>query len=192
MAYRISRGLAAWRGMGALATPPANVQTALQSASTTYGVPLSLLQALAFQESSYNPAAVSSAGAQGLLQLMPATGASLGVTNAFDLQQNANAGASYLKSLYSQYGNWSDALVAYNEGPGNFAKSGAFASSQQYADTILSNAGLNDMAAASSGASADLSSLFDLSTMDASGVSVSAWVIGGVLLAGLGIVWAAS
>jgi hypothetical protein len=74
---------------------------------------------------------------------MPATGSSLGLQNPFDAQENANAGASYLASLFSQYGNWNDALVAYNEGPGNFAKSGAFSSSQAYADAILSNAGVS-------------------------------------------------
>lgn len=131
-------------GFGAYSPPPANIAPILQTASASSGVPVNILDALAFQESSYNPNAVSSAGAQGLLQLMPATGKSLGVTNPLDPQQNANAGAQYLQSLYQQYGNWNDALVAYNEGPGNFASQGAFPSSSAYAASILSNAGVSD------------------------------------------------
>jgi Transglycosylase SLT domain len=130
------------RGIGALPAPPASIQTALQNASTQYGVPLPLLESVAYAESSYNPAVTSSAGAQGLLQIMPANDASLGITNPFDAQQSANAGAQYLAQLYSQYGNWNTALIAYNEGPGNLANQGPFASSQSYAAGILANAGL--------------------------------------------------
>jgi len=190
MAYRPSRGLAAWRGMGALATPPANIQTALQNASTSSGVPYPILQAVAQQESSYNPSAVSPAGAVGLMQIMPANFQSFGVTNPTDPVQSANAGAAYLAQLYQQYGNWADALVAYNEGPGNFAKSGAFPSSQSYADAILANAGVSDAVDSSGSPSTDLSSLLDLSIIDTSGLSVSPWLIGGLVLAGLGVVWA--
>lgn len=130
------------RGLGlGYSPPPANIQTVLQNASNSSGVPLNILQAVAFQESSYNPNAVSSAGAQGLMQLMPATAKSLGVSNSFDPQQNADAGASYLASLYKQYGDWNTALIAYNEGPGNLQNQGPFQSSQNYASSILANAG---------------------------------------------------
>src|ERR1700690_3784408 len=130
-----------FRGFGMAPAP--NVQSALSSAASTYGVPLPLLTSLAQAESSFNPNAVSSAGAQGLLQLMPATGASLGVTNPFDPVQNANAGAQYLSQMYAKYGDWDTALIAYNEGPGNLASKGIFPSSQTYADSILANAGLD-------------------------------------------------
>lgn len=130
-----------YRGLGA--TPSPAVQTALQNASSTYGVPLPLLTSVARSESAYNPTAVSKAGAQGLMQLMPATAASLGVTNPFDPQQSANGGAQYLAQLYSQYGDWNTALIAYNEGPGALATHGAYPSSQQYAQTILTNAGMD-------------------------------------------------
>jgi Transglycosylase SLT domain len=130
-----------FRGLGALPSPPSSIQTALQNASNTYGVPISLLQSVAYAESAYNPSVTSSAGAQGLLQIMPANDASLGVTNPFDPQQSANAGAKYLAQLYTQYGNWNTALIAYNEGPGNLSSKGPFASSQSYASGILSNAG---------------------------------------------------
>jgi hypothetical protein len=129
------------RGLGATPTPPASIQTALQNASNMYGVPVSLLQSVAYAESGYNPTAKSSAGAQGLMQIMPANNASLGISNPFDPQQSANAGAQYLSQLYAQYGDWNTALIAYNEGPGNLASKGPFASSQSYASGILANAG---------------------------------------------------
>lgn len=135
-------------GLGAYSPPPPNIQAVLQNASQSSGVPVNILQALAYQESSYNPNAVppnctgQNCG-QGLLQVTPATGASLGLSNPFDPQQNANAGASYLMSLYNQFGDWNSALVAYNEGPGAFQKSGAYPSSAAYASTILSNAGVS-------------------------------------------------
>lgn len=157
------------RGLGAFSPAPANIQTVLQNASASSGVPYSILQALAYQESSYDPSATSGKGAQGLLQLMPATAASLGVTNAYDAQQNANAGASYLASLYRQFGNWNDALVAYNEGPGAFQASGAYASSAAYASTILGNAGVLSAPAAAPVA-AD-SSGGDSGSVDASSVA---------------------
>jgi Transglycosylase SLT domain len=134
--------LVSLRGLG-VATPPAPVLTALQNASAQYGVPLPLLESVAFAESSYNPSVTSSAGAQGLMQIMPANDSTLGITNPFDVQQSANAGAQYLSQLYAQYGNWNTALIAYNEGPGNLASQGPFASSQTYASGILANAGLS-------------------------------------------------
>lgn len=175
------------RGLGS--TPSTSVQAALSAASSKYGVPVSLLNAVAQAESGYNPNAVSPAGAQGLLQLMPATGASLGVTNPFDPTQSANAGAQYLSQLYSQYGDWNTALIAYNEGPGNLASKGIFPSSQSYADSILANAGLD---------STD-STGFPLDTGSGSDPFVSsdgpvAGLSGGALLAlgiaGIGVLWA--
>jgi soluble lytic murein transglycosylase-like protein len=59
----------------------------------------------------------SSAGAIGIMQLMPATAAELGV-DAMDLYQNIRGGVTYLKTLYEKYGSWNSALAAYNWGPG--------------------------------------------------------------------------
>ncbi len=175
-------------GFGTFTPPPPNIATVLQTASQQSGVPLSILQAVAYQESRYKPSAVSPAGAQGLLQIMPATGTSLGLQNPFDAQQNANAGASYLASLYAQYGNWNDALVAYNEGPGNFAKSGAFPSSQSYASDILSNAGISSDSSPSvdSGSSGSDSGGVLASLVPSSGVDPL--VLGGLALGFLGLV----
>lgn len=133
-------------GLGAYSPPPSDINSVLQNASQSSGVPLNILQSVAYSESRYNPNAVSPAGAQGLLQLMPATGKSLGVSDPFNPQQNADAGAKYLAQLYGQYGDWNTALIAYNQGPGALANNGPYSSSQQYAATILQNAGVPDSA----------------------------------------------
>ena len=186
-----------FRGFGAFVPPPSNIAAVLQNASVSSGVPYPILSALAYQESSYNPNAVSGAGAQGLLQLMPATGASLGVSNPFDAQQNAIAGAAYLKSLYDQYGDWNTALIAYNEGPGNLANQGPFSSSQSYAASILQNAGVSDsspspdgsygLAPASPGASTDLQSTL-ISGVQSSLGGIDPLLLGGIALGALALV----
>jgi len=172
------------RGLG-LATPPQPVATALQNASNQTGVPLSLLQSVAYSESSYNPSAVSPAGAQGLMQLMPATAKSLGVTNPLDPNQSALGGAQYLQSLYAQYGDWNTALIAYNEGPGALASKGAYQSSQNYASTILDNAGFSTDT--SPGAAQDSGSLDLFSSLDVGAVSGTNWGLLGVVGVGAGL-----
>lgn len=107
-----------------------------QKASDTYGVPVNLLKAMAKQESNFNPNATSSCGAQGVMQLMPATAASLGVTDAYDPEQNIMGGAKYISQLLDKYnGDVSLALAAYNAGSGNVAKYGGippFKETQNY------------------------------------------------------------
>lgn len=107
-----------------------------QKAADTYGVPVNLLKAMAKQESNFDPNATSSCGAQGVMQLMPATAASLGVTDAYDPEQNIMGGAKYISQLLSKYnGDVSLALAAYNAGSGNVAKYGGippFAETQNY------------------------------------------------------------
>jgi hypothetical protein len=103
-----------------------------------------LALALAQAESSLNPNAISSKGAIGLFQLMPATAQSLGV-NPADPTQNIQGGLAYLQQLYNQYGNWTQALQAYNWGPGNVSSGAAVPSSvQSYASGILASAGISD------------------------------------------------
>lgn len=90
------------------------------NASSATGVDASLLKAVARAESCFDPSAVSRAGAQGLMQLMPPTARELGVSNSFDATQNLSGGARYLAAMLSRYGNDLDlALAAYNAGPGN-------------------------------------------------------------------------
>ena len=105
-------------------------------ASETYNVPVALLKAMAKQESNFDPNATSSSGAQGVMQLMPATAASLGVTNAYDPEQNIMGGAKYISQLLDKYdGDTTLALAAYNAGMGNVAKYGGvppFKETQNY------------------------------------------------------------
>ena len=145
----------------------------VSSLASTYcpSCPSSLALQVMLHESSGNPTAVSSAGAEGLFQLMPTTAASLGVSNPFDPTQNATAGLTYLQQLYNQFGNWSDALIAYNEGPGTLSKGTIYPSSQSYADSILSAAGIDssntsDFASTDLlSASSDSSALWDLPSL---------------------------
>lgn len=85
------------------------------------GVPEDLFLRLLQQESGFNPAAKSSAGAIGLAQLMPATAKSLGV-NPYDPIQNMMGGARYLRQQYNTFKDWRLALAAYNAGPGAVQK----------------------------------------------------------------------
>jgi Transglycosylase SLT domain/NlpC/P60 family len=120
--------------------PAAPYVEQLVQAATKYGIPVNLLAAKVNVESGGNPTARSGAGAQGLLQLMPGTARSLGVTDPNDPVQNLDAGAKYFRQMYDQFGNWDDALRAYNAGPnGNWNNSetiGHVKKVGQWADTI--------------------------------------------------------
>lgn len=107
-----------------------------QQASDTYGVPVNLLKAIAKQESDFDPNATSRCGAQGIMQLMPKTAASLGVTDAYDPEQNIMGGAKYIRQMLDRYdGDVTLALAAYNAGSGNVKKYGGvppFKETQNY------------------------------------------------------------
>jgi len=124
-----------------------DLQSMINATAAKYGLDPNLLTAVVNQESGGNPNAVSSAGAQGLMQLMPSTAASLGVTDPFDPQQNLDGGAQYLSGLLNQYGgDTSLALAAYNAGPGNVNKYGGippFQETQNYVTSILAAIGLS-------------------------------------------------
>lgn len=107
-------------GLGAAVAPAQSIQAMVQATAVQLGVDPSLALAVAAAESGFNPNAVSSAGAIGVMQLMPATAAQMGVSNPLDPQQNITGGLRYLSMLIGQFGgNVAQALAAYNWGPGN-------------------------------------------------------------------------
>lgn len=127
-------------------TAPADLEPIFEQAAQQYGISKDLLKAVAKAESNFNPSVVSSAGAIGVMQLMPDTAKSLGVTNPYDATENIMGGARYLSQLLSQYnGDTALALAAYNAGSGNVAKYGGippFKETQNYVNKVLADAGI--------------------------------------------------
>jgi soluble lytic murein transglycosylase-like protein len=131
--------------MISLGVPNANINpeidAAVVAASLEHGVDANLIRAIIRAESNYNPLTVSHAGAMGLMQLMPATARSLGVTNPFDITENINAGTAYIASLLDRFdGNLELALAAYNAGWPRVQQFGGippFAETQTYVPRVL-------------------------------------------------------
>ncbi len=107
-----------------------------EEAADLYDVPLQLLKAMGKAESGFDASAVSPAGAQGVMQLMPATAEALGVSDPFDARSNIMGGAKYISDLLKKYdGDMELALAAYNAGSGNVKKYGGvppFKETQNY------------------------------------------------------------
>ena len=100
-------------------------QAEIAAAAREHGVDESIVRAIIHAESAFNPNALSRVGAQGLMQLMPATASRFGVGNAFDANQNINGGVKYLAWLLKRFnGNLTLAAAGYNAGEGAVAKYG--------------------------------------------------------------------
>jgi soluble lytic murein transglycosylase-like protein len=127
----------------AIAPPPAaDIRTIVREIAASEQVSAQLLEAVIAVESDYNPRAVSRKGAQGLMQLMPATAERFGVVDPFDPRQNVRAGARYLKQLLELFGGELRlALAAYNAGEQAVIRSGhripPYAETQRYVPRVL-------------------------------------------------------
>jgi len=118
---------------------PSNLASMFLSAGATYGVSPTLLAAVAKVESGFNPSAVSSAGAEGLMQIMPTTAQGLGI-NPYDPQQAIDGAAKILSGDIAKFGSVPLALAAYNAGPGAVEQYGGippYAQTQHYVSTIM-------------------------------------------------------
>ena len=142
------------RGLAESGSPGASLQAAapktgrdaidhhVRQAAERYDLPPELIRAVIQAESNFDPAAVSLAGAQGLMQLMPATAEMLGVNNPFDIGQNIDGGARYLRQMLDRFeGELPLALAAYNAGPGAVERHGGtvppYRETTRYVDRVL-------------------------------------------------------
>lgn len=121
---------------------PAEYEQLIKNCADKYGVSTALVKAVIHAESGYNPNAVSSKGASGLMQLMPGTARSLKVADRFNPRDNVEGGVKYLRFLLDTFrGDVSLALAAYNAGLGNVAKHGGippFNETRTYVNRVLS------------------------------------------------------
>lgn len=116
-----------------------------EEAAAKYNISVDLIKAVAKAESNFNPNAVSKSGAIGVMQLMPATARSLGVTDPYDARQNIMGGSKYLKENLDRFnGNVNFALAAYNAGPNSVQKYGGvppYSETQNYVKVVNSYLG---------------------------------------------------
>jgi soluble lytic murein transglycosylase-like protein len=117
------------------------IEGCIQRAAAKYRLPPGLIRAVIRAESNFQVNAVSRAGARGLMQLMPATAKELGVTDIFDINQNIDGGAKYLRRMLDRFGgNIKKALAAYNAGPGAVMKYNGrvpYPETRQYVKRVL-------------------------------------------------------
>lgn len=107
-------------------------------AETETSVEPELVMGIIQQESAWNSQATSSAGAMGLMQLMPGTATDMGVVNAYDPEQNIRGGVKYITWLMSRYnGDMRRAVMAYHAGPGNLENRGPTSLDIYYANQVM-------------------------------------------------------
>ncbi len=141
-------GYAPVQGKSAISRPASGncseaIENAIQEAASRYQVPHQLIKGVIQAESNYDSHAVSPAGAQGLMQLMPGTARDMGVTKPFDIRQNIDGGVRYLRKMMDLFGgNVKKALAAYNAGPENVKRYNGdvpFSETRQYVNRVLGN-----------------------------------------------------
>ena len=122
------------------------VEKSIQQAAAKYNLAPELIRSVIRAESNFQASAVSPAGAKGLMQLMPETARELGVTNVFDIHQNIDGGARYLRQMLDRFGgDVKRALAAYNAGPGAVEQYNGdvpYAETRQYVKRVMRSAGL--------------------------------------------------
>ncbi|BBO71963.1 hypothetical protein DSCA_58930 [Desulfosarcina alkanivorans] len=117
------------------------IADSIKDAARKYNLPAKLIESVIQAESSFRVDAVSPAGAQGLMQLMPGTAKELGVDDPFDVRQNIDGGAGYLRRMMDRFGgDVKLALAAYNAGPGTVEKYNGnvpYRETQNYIERVL-------------------------------------------------------
>ena len=125
---------------GTLRLNTAAYQAEIAAASRDYGVDEAIVRAIIHAESSFNPMALSHAGAQGLMQLMPPTARRFGVSNSYDAAQNIRGGVQYLSWLLKRFnGNLTLAAAGYNAGEGAVDRHGGvppYKETQRYVERV--------------------------------------------------------
>ncbi len=114
--------------------------TFILHAASRYALNPALIKAVVLAESGMNPSALSSAGAMGLMQLMPSTAADLGVRDPWDPAQNIDGGARYIRQQLDTFGDMRRAIAAYHAGPGNVKRYGGvppFETTRVYVSRVL-------------------------------------------------------
>ncbi|WP_097028054.1 lytic transglycosylase domain-containing protein [Clostridium peptidivorans] len=103
----------------------ARIEEAVEKASKKYGIDKELINTIIYHESRFKPNVTSSAGAMGLMQLMPGTAKAMGVENPYEIEDNVMGGTKLLKNLLDTYGNSKElALAGYSAGTGTVEKLG--------------------------------------------------------------------
>jgi membrane-bound lytic murein transglycosylase B len=137
---------AAPRWSGARFSGPAgereSFEVYIQEAAKRYNVPANLVRAVIKVESNFRPEAVSSAGAKGLMQLMPGTAKEMAVTDLFDARQNILGGTRYLRLLINRFeGDIRLVIAAYHAGPAAVAAKGGipYEATERYVRAVIKN-----------------------------------------------------